>query len=819
MVLPLLVPRPSLATDSNYDTLVARLSVLVNQRTALLDRIAAADGLVGSDALADVLGVLRSPLDTQATEASRFAQALAAVPSPTQAPRDPAFYRGAEAGIMLGPDQSLDSAESQSNAGPTGPETARIAQIEGGRSALVETAPLLPPIYSSLSTAQDPAPPREIDDEGTDDLLRTVAPQAVAPSPPTAAVAAPPWIAPTVVHGAAAVKAYAAALSALAPALGSVEAPASLPSVGVNAGARPRAMADLQTLLGHYVVPGASGRKALRSEATGPITWNLTAITPAANGTTLQVQGSGNVSAGRPGPQSYSVFSTAYSTTPGAPAPLSVRVDIAPDGSALLTATTTLADGTSLQLTARLLNVLSDPRIARAMAAEQAPMSELSGVLRAGNAVYASLTPLYQVRASVYQQALGVAMRQNAAMEQRWWDQTQRWDAYQTALGQWKQKRAAWLSYLARNRPGGHGSSLVPTTSATPLGDFGPAASATPTLDSHLVTGPGIYRGGAPGQSSLPLGVGGGPVERAVALDAVTPIFAATPPPVPSPSSTIDVTSTISLTGTTAIGLDSPTATPSKTVTPSPSESPSPVASSSPTPSATETPSVVPSPPSATSTNSPVVTATDTDTPVVPASRTATAYPSPSSTGVPVFVGGSGTESATATPSGTSSRTATLSPTPTVDPTDFSTTIVPDTAVPADSATRAATASPTPTNSATLSATPSPIATHPPTPSATAGSSDGPPAATATPGTPSHTDSTLLNPGPPPSAVPPPGGEPQYVPLPAPLSPLPPWVTAPIDVTPTELHLYESFGPNARGYASMTASQLIAGGALENVSG
>ncbi|MGH2412098.1 MAG: hypothetical protein ACRDGS_17285, partial [Chloroflexota bacterium] len=558
LVLPVLVPRPSLAAASNYDTLVARLSVLVNQRTGLLDRISAADGMVGSDALADLLGALRAPLETQAAQARRLARAWAAIPVPTPAPRDPAFYRGADPGVLLGPNQPLSSVDSQASSG-SGTETARIAQVAGERNVPVETAPLLPPIYSSLSTAQDPAPLRWIGDAGTDDLLRAVAPQATAPSPPTAAVAAPPWSAPTLVHGAAAVQAYAGALSALAPALGLVGAPASLPSVGVSADARPRAMADMQTLLGHYVVPTASGRTAQRGADKGSITWNLTAITPTANGTTLQVQGSGSASDGQAGPQAYSVFSSAQSTNPAASAPLSVRVDIAPDGSALLTATTTLSDGTSLQLAARLPNVLSDPRIARALAAEQAPLSELRGVLGAGNAVYASLTPLYQARAGVYQQALGVAMRQNAAMEQRWWDQTQRWDAYQTALGQWKQKRAAWLSYLARTRPGGHGSSLAPTASATPLGDFGPEASPTPTLDAHLVTGPGIYLGGAIGQSSVPLGVGGGPAEQVAALDAVTPIFAATGTPVPAPSSTIAITSTTGLTGTTGIGLDSPT--------------------------------------------------------------------------------------------------------------------------------------------------------------------------------------------------------------------------------------------------------------------
>ena len=818
LVLPLLVPRPSLASDSNYDTLVARLSLLVSQRSVLLARISAADGVVGSTALADILGGLRSPLEAQATEARRFAGAWAAIPSPTQTPSDPAFYRGAEAGAMLGPNQPLNSMRNSSDTAATEPGAARIAQLAGERNAPVETAPLLPPVYSSLSTAQDPAPPRAIGDDGIDALLRTVAPQAVSSSPPTAAVAAPPGVAPTLVHGAAAAKAYAGALSALAPALGSVEVPASLSSIGVTAAARPRAVADLQTLLGHYLVPPAAGRNIQRSEVTGTITWDLSASRPASNGTTLQVQGSGSVSAGRPGPQTYSVFSTTGSTNLGAPAPLSVRIDIAPAGSALLTATTILTDGTSVQLTARLPNALSDPRIARAVAAEQAPLNALGGVLSAGNAVYAALTPLYQARAGVYQQALGVAMRQNAAMEQRWWDQTQRWDAYQTALGQWKQKRAAWLSYLARTRPGGHGSSLVPTLTATPLGDFGPAASATPTPDSHLVPGPGIYRGGAAGKRLPALGVGGGPVERVAALAAVTPIFAATVPDAPSPSATLAITSTTSLTGTTVIGLASPTATPSDSVTPSPSESPSAIPTSSPTLSATDTPAVAPSV-TATPTSSPELPATATDTPVVTASRSATTHPSPSPTSAPVFVVGAGTGSATAMPSATLSHTPTPSATSTAEPTAVSTQILSDTAVPAESATRASTASPTATNSAIPSATASPTATLRRAPSATPTRADRSPTATATAAGASHTLSGLLNPGPPPAAVPPPGGEPQYVPLPAPLSPLPPWVTAPIEVTPSELSLFESFGPNARGYASMTASQLIAGGALENVSG
>jgi murein DD-endopeptidase MepM/ murein hydrolase activator NlpD len=67
--------------------------------------------------------------------------------------------------------------------------------------------------------------------------------------------------------------------------------------------------------------------------------------------------------------------------------------------------------------------------------------------------------------------------------------------------------------------------------------------------------------------------------------------------------------------------------------------------------------------------------------------------------------------------------------------------------------------------------------------------------------------------------VPSPGPQPQYVALPIPLSPLPAWVEAPIDVTPAEVQLFEGYGVNARAYASMTAAQLIAGGALRNVSG
>ncbi|HEY8285122.1 MAG TPA: hypothetical protein VIJ28_12135, partial [Chloroflexota bacterium] len=315
LVVPLLVPRPSLAANSNYDALVARLSVLVTQRTVLINRVSVADGQVGSYALSDVLAVLRAPLETQAAEARRYARAWAAIPSPTPAPRDPAFYRGADPGVMLGPNQLLGSMDNPSNLVATegssgaGPGAPLVAQVAGERNVPIETAPLLPPIYSSLSTAQDPAPPREIGDAGTDDLLRTVAPQAAAPSPPTAAVAAPPWSAPTLVHGAPAANAYAGALSALVPALGSLTAPASLPSAGVNAGARPRTLADFQSLLGHYVVSGAAGRGAPRGVVRGPITWNLSAASPAANRTTLQVQGSGSASVGQVGPQAYSVFS------------------------------------------------------------------------------------------------------------------------------------------------------------------------------------------------------------------------------------------------------------------------------------------------------------------------------------------------------------------------------------------------------------------------------------------------------------------------------------------------------------------------------
>jgi murein DD-endopeptidase MepM/ murein hydrolase activator NlpD len=64
-----------------------------------------------------------------------------------------------------------------------------------------------------------------------------------------------------------------------------------------------------------------------------------------------------------------------------------------------------------------------------------------------------------------------------------------------------------------------------------------------------------------------------------------------------------------------------------------------------------------------------------------------------------------------------------------------------------------------------------------------------------------------------------PAAQPPYVALPVPLAPLPAWVDAPIDVTPAEEELYEAYGVNAKGYTDMTSSQLIAGGALDNVSG
>ncbi|HVA92871.1 MAG TPA: peptidoglycan DD-metalloendopeptidase family protein [Chloroflexota bacterium] len=812
LVLPVLVPRPSLGAGSSYDTLAARLSVLVNQRTLLLDRIAAADGLVGSRALADLLGTLRSPLDAQAVQARRFAEAWSKIPSPTPTPRDPAFYRGAEAGVMAGSGQPVDAANGSAHAvGSATSDSVQLDYLAGEADAPIETAPRLPPIYDALSTAQDPAPLREIGDGSADLLLRAVAPQAVASSLPALAVTAPPWTAPTLVHGAAAASAYSEALGALAPSLGLVETPASLPSTGVNGAARPRTLADLRALLGHYQLPGTSGRGGSREGGgRGSITWELSAAVPIANGTTLQVQGSGTAANGQPGTQTYSVISSSKSTGGAAPSPLSARVDIASDGSAILTATTTLSDSTTLQLTARLPNVISDPKIAGALAAERPPLSALSDVLRAGDSVYAALTPLYQERAGVYQQALGVAMRANAALEQRWWDQTQRWDAYQTALGKWKQKRAAWRSYLARTHPGRRGFSLVPAASATPLGDFAPDASATPTPDTHLVTGPGPYEGGAPGRSGAPLGVGGGPAERVAALGEVTPIFVATDTPVPSASGTIAMTATNGLSGTTNLGVDSPTVTPSASDTASVTDTASATPSWSPTASSTATPAAVESSATATPSETPSTT--------VPGSANASS-PSPTSTSLPGQPRGSQTATTTATDSPTPSDTVSASPTPAAGPTGPAVPVEADTAVPADSPTPSDTPRASATDSATPSASASPTATPSPSASATSTGVNEPPSATATPVVLLPDHSALLPPGPAPASVPPPGAEPQYVPLPAPLSPLPPWVDAPIAVTPTELRLFESDGPNAAGYASMTASQLIAGGALDNVSG
>jgi murein DD-endopeptidase MepM/ murein hydrolase activator NlpD len=96
---------------------------------------------------------------------------------------------------------------------------------------------------------------------------------------------------------------------------------------------------------------------------------------------------------------------------------------------------------------------------------------------------------------------------------------------------------------------------------------------------------------------------------------------------------------------------------------------------------------------------------------------------------------------------------------------------------------------------------------------------DAPPTADPTATVLTGGQSALLPPGPPPAVVKAPAAQPSYVALPAPLAPLPAWVDAPIDVTPAEEQMYEAYGVNAKGYADMTSGQLIAGGAVDSVSG
>ncbi|MGH2347429.1 MAG: peptidoglycan DD-metalloendopeptidase family protein [Chloroflexota bacterium] len=819
VVLPAPGAIPSARASDPYDGLVAQLNALVARRSALVDTLTTADSLAGSLALGDLLATIRAPLAAQARQASTLAALTKIAPHPPKTTADPPFYRAAGPGVLLGAHMSASAASDIAAVPVSDPSNA-----SNGPS---EALPLLPPRYESLGTARVTIPAHRIDVLATDVPLTAVASQAAPPSSSVPAAIAPPWYAPTILHGADAVAAYAKIANVSLPRIASTRAPRLQSNIGGSAATRPTSPAMLTARLGHYQTDGTGAvpytpRVLTKASAN----WTLIANRPISADTTLQVQSQGKLVSGTLAGVTYSAFSTKAPITALPPSPLQLRLDLHTDGSAIITATETLSDATTIQLSVRMANLFADRAIAAAVKSEQKPLTQLAPLLDAGNAAYAQLLPLYQARAKVYQQAFTAAMGKNAVLEQAWWDRTQRWNAYQTALAAWKQREALWKQSLPPPAKG-HGTRKTKRgTSALAGAAVTITATATPLVPGRPFPGPGPYNGSDATTDPHALGVGGGPADPLLATAAVTPIFVDTPVP-PSPIDTV-----------TDSSVPAPTLPlPSATMTDTPTVPITRTATSSPTATDTLSPTITDSP-TATSTRIAPPTSTQTLTPTSTQSASPTARPTSTATARRphslLTDGGAPSETATAssTDSATATATAPASPTDTASTTPTAS----DTATPTSDpiakvrATRTAeistvtdttTASATPTVRATATGVPT-AAPRTKTKTATAAPTevlDAPPTPDPTVTPVSHGKSPLLPPGPAPAAVPPPGPQPQYVALPIPLSPLPAWVEAPIAVTPAEVQTYEGYGVNARGYASMTAAQLIAGGALDNVSG
>ncbi len=799
---------PDAKAADTYSALVSQLNILVARRTVLVAKLSTSDALAGTLALRDFLATVGPPLAAQSRQATLFTSRQPAV-QPTTSAAVPSFYRAAAPGALLGAHVPVSAAALGA--------PATVAPLGNtALSASSEAAPRLPAQYQSLGVAASTAQPHAVEVKGNAVPLPDLAAQARSPLTSVPAVAAPHWYTPSMLSGPDAIRAYSSILNEVATHVVSAASSTSVAEGGLTKNSRPTSAADLTGLLGHYVVNQTGTVAAARAgRPLSSAAWTLSATRPMGDGTTFQVQAQGAVAAGTLRGATYSVFTTRTPATVQQAAPLRLSFDLRLDGSAVVTATEVLSNSTAVLLSARLPDVLGDPDIAAAVNSEQAPLRQLYAVVQAGSLAYAQISPLYNARAAEYEQSFSVAMKKNAVLEQAWWNQTQRWNRYQTALTTWQQHATQWKQYVA-SRTVAHAASTTPTpTGEKPTATVALTSTITPQPRGIGIPGPGAYGAGALTVRSSTLGVGGGPVVHQMAPAVRTPIFADTPVP-PSPvtggvdssaSATVSATATATVTilPTLAITSSVVSATATATTTPIPvktsTQVPSPTATPSPTASATTAPSLFTQ------------------------GRAPSAVPSPQST----FTGGSSTGTGPATPadtfvpSATATATVSATPTRTVSPIDSAKSAT-HTISPSTTATATATPSTSPTpsvspthvkpvshkGSATVTASPSATATQaidaPPTPLATATALTG-------------GKSGLLPPGPPPAVVKAPPAQPPYVALPVPLAPLPAWVDAPIDVTPAEEQQYIADGVNAKGYADITSSQLIAGGALNNVSG
>lgn len=621
------LPAPVSGAFGDYDALSAQLGGLVGQRSAALVQLAQADGSAGALVARDALASLVPAIALERGAAQRALARALSVRQPAPIPAVVAD-RAFAAGMLLGPHLAAPAAPPVAAPITTSGLSEALLASDGlafvpaaPASALAghEGAPLLAPATptpsiqvtaqeAQLGDAQDTAPIHALEIGALPVSIPAVAPQARVVAPPLKLVHTPLAPTPVAVRGSVAMRGYLRASVDQRASLASIQIPDGLPSAGLDTNRRVTRVADVQDVLGHYTLTAPVGGPVVQVNAPGflapQVTWAFSETSPLGSTSTLIVSGNGHTDGGTLHDLALQATTLEAPAAPVSTAPgTNLSFALSPEGAAEVTIVSTITGTTTITTLARVDGVGSDPALQSALARENLALTELSGVLSAGNAVYARLQPLYQLRAQQYAQDLSAVMARNAALEQAWWSQEVAWRAYQTALARWKQRRDAWDAYLQQRAAAPSPPPAAPDTAtpvptstmaaqALPLGTVAPQGSATPQGAQG-----GIFDAGAANAR---------PASRVmlagVARVGVTPIFGQPPQPsataTSSPAAQSAASASATASPTPPLGAPSVVIAPSETATPLVLPSPLPIVAATPV-TGTVTAPVAPEPPGA----------------------------------------------------------------------------------------------------------------------------------------------------------------------------------------------------------------------------
>jgi len=503
--------QPSMAAEDQYLALRSQLDSLVAERATMLHALDSSDSTVGALLAQVMLGSLQAPLRSLATltaQSLKSAEIRKKVPTIIRT-KATLMDRISGPGLLAGPHLPLtpithappkaalssqavswgqlllNSTALQLTTGPFPKEyqPSPVSLSAGAYLSPIQTS--VPTVgtqvtYQSLGAAQSAQPLRSVLVEGNAVPLPKLAPQVVEVNPPVSESMAPTVASVQTAKGLEALAAYVKVTRGLDATLGTAALPSTIPNPRLSHLPYVTNLADVQSSLGHFSVQLApkSGLNvgAIVPAVSSQLGWSFTATTPLAPGRAVRVSGNGHADSAALHDVQLTASTIAGSFVSLNQAPqTTVDFDLSPTGVGDLTAVSVLSDTTVITTTVSVNSVLFNTEVQNALAQERLDITELSGVLTAGNAVYARTLPLYQAELSQYQQQLGGVLARNQALQQTWWARRSAYDNYVKALNVWRKANSQYLAYQ---------ESLRSRTLSSPTAVAPQASTAQPTTNA-----------------------------------------------------------------------------------------------------------------------------------------------------------------------------------------------------------------------------------------------------------------------------------------------------------------------------------------------